>query len=136
MLYYFTTPLLPRGATLYNVSIYFYFLCSNMTSSPFATLMPPVRVLLRVPPDLLDRYGPTANTELIKKFSTQAINADGTKVDANTMQHLITRTTIRRAMIVMDYYVTENERQRESLVAVFDVKWDGSHLPISVFHIQ
>jgi hypothetical protein len=57
---------------------------------------------------------------------------DGKKVDANTVQHLITKTT-KRTMIVLDYGISPNEHECEPPVAAFKVKSDGSNLLFNKF---
>ncbi len=101
-----------------------------MASNSFMTLLPLVRVLLLIPLDLLDVCG---NTELIKRLSAQLFDAiNSKKVDTNTIQYLITRTT-KHTMIVLDYGILPNECECEPLVAAFKVKSNGSNLLFNKF---
>jgi hypothetical protein len=91
-------------------------------------LKPPVRVLIRTHPSVLDNSGPNADSKLIRTFTIQFFNANTTKV---AIQHLITKVT-RRAMIVFDYGVQIDGR--EPRVIAFDAKSDGSSISFHAFH--
>lgn len=98
-----------------------------MTSNLEPTLQPPVRILIRTPPDVLDNFEPGADTKLIRNFSTQLLATDSSKI---TIQHLITKVT-KRAMIIFDYGV-QAEGQDPRVVA-FTAKLNGSSLSFSPF---
>ena len=109
----------PRNAEFYS--------CHLKMASP-QTISPPVRVLLRTNPTLLDFYSfdtNIADTKLIRDFSK--LKSHDMKEDTNIKQHLLTRVA-RRVWIIFDYGVAAEDG--EPSVIAFDIRSNESSLII------
>ena len=104
---------------------------SQMASSQ--TISPPVRVLIRTNPTLLDFYDfdtNIADTKLIRVFSEHLLKSLDMEEDTNIIQHLLTRVA-RRVWIIFDYGVAAEDG--EPSVIAFDIRSKESSLIIQKF---